>query len=174
VTELPSPLSVERSRDLTGRSTELWARRAIMTVLTGVCVVALANVLGQKPKTSQVTGARATLVVYAPHRIRGGLFYQGRIEVTARRRIAHPRLVLGQGWAEQQQINTIEPSPMEEKSLHGRIELSYDSIDAGDRLVVWLQLEANPLGAGRRDQSVALLDGDEQLARADRHIVQFP
>jgi hypothetical protein len=174
VTELPAPLSVERNQDLAGRNVELWARRVIMTLFTACAVVALANVVGQRPKTSHVIGTRATLVVDAPHRIRGGLFYQGRIEVTARHRIAHPRLLLGQGWSEQQQINTIEPNPMQEKSVDGRVELQYDSIDAGDRLVVWLQLEANPVGAGRRDQSVTLLDGDQLVAYASRKIVQFP
>jgi hypothetical protein len=174
VTELPQPLSAERNQDLKGRDRELWARRVLMSALTAVSVVALLNVVGQRPKVTDVAGRRARLVVDAPARIRGGLFYQGRIEVTARNRIAHPRLVLGQGWSEQQQINTIEPAPMEEKSVNGRVELHYDSIDPGDRLVVWLQLEANPVGAGRRDQSVTLLDGHELLAHSDRRIVQFP
>jgi hypothetical protein len=174
VSELPAPLSTERNQDLSGRGAELWARRVLMTAFAAVAGVALANVVGQRTKISNVAGRRATLVVDAPARIRGGLFYQGRIEVRARHRIAHPRLVLGPGWSERQQINTIEPAATQEKSLHGDIELYYDSLDAGERLVVWVDLEANPLGAGRRDQSVTLLDGDRQLARADRYIVQFP
>jgi hypothetical protein len=174
VADLPPPLSVGRNQDLAGRNGELWARRVIMTVFAAVAVVALLNVVGQAPTTSHIAASRATLVVHGPQRIRGGLFYQGRIEVTARHRIAHPRLVLGQGWAEQQQINTIEPAPMQEKSVGGRVELQYDSLDPGDRLVVWLQLESNPVGAGRRDQSVTLLDGDQTVAHAGRKIVQFP
>ena len=80
----------------------------------------------------------------APAAVRGGLFFQSRVEIRARRAIAHPRLVLDEGWVEGMQFNSIEPAPVSEASRDGRVVLSYDRIDAGDRLVVWMQFEVDP------------------------------
>ena len=40
--------------------------------------------------------------------------------------IAHPRLVLDEGWVEGMQFNSIEPAPVSEASRDGRVVLSYD------------------------------------------------
>ena len=106
--------------------------------------------------------------------MRGGLFFQGRLDVVARERIRTPVLVLGEGWTEEMQLNTLEPAPASESSDDGRLELEYDPLRAGDHLTVWLQFEVNPTGAGRRDRSVELLDGDRSLARAPAEITVLP
>jgi hypothetical protein len=43
---------------------------------------------------STATGSAATLRLSAPNVVRGGLFFQSRVEVRALRAIEHPRLVL--------------------------------------------------------------------------------
>lgn len=172
--ELPHGLDRARHVELERRAGALWVRRVFLAALTALLVIALFNVFGQQPKTSLADTAKARLVVEAPDRIRGGIFYQARIEVTARRRIAHPRLLLDQGFAEEQSINTIEPAPTDEASREGRLEFSYDTLEPGQRLVVWLQLQANPATFGRRAQGVALSDGSERVAYVARRLTQFP
>jgi hypothetical protein len=178
VSEPPAlPSSLERARhvDLSGRGNDPWARRVVMTLLAAVSVLALANVFGQDPHTSAARSGAATLEVHAPTALRGGLFYQGRIEVTAYRRIDHPRLVLGPGWTEQMQINTIEPAPTSETSDARSLRLEYDRLSPGQHLTVWLQLEVNPANSsGRLDQSVTLLDGTRSVAGVRRRLTVWP
>ena len=57
---------------------------------------------------------------------------------------------------------------------NGRWSLEYGPLKAGETLTVWMQFEANPTGAGHRDQSVQLLDGDEQLASVSRRVTVYP
>ncbi len=150
-------------------------RRVVLALLTGVVATALLNGFGQEPRTSRAAATAATLSVKAPHTVRGGLFYQGRIDILARQRIDHPVLVLGPGWTEQMQLNTIEPSPTSESSDRGLLSLGYDRLAAGDRLTVWIQIEANPANSsGRRDRSVTLRDGSRLLARTDDDLVVMP
>jgi hypothetical protein len=175
-TDEPLPHGLDRGRHLTldRRGAEPWVRRVVMTLLAAVMALALLDVFGQSPQNRSAVGPAGSLQVSAPDRVRGGLFFQGRFEVRARRRIADPRLVLARGWTEQLQLNTIEPSPDQELSEDGRLELRYGAIDAGERLTVWLQFEANPTGPGRRDQAVELRDGRRVLARIDRSLTIFP
>lgn len=174
MTDLPAGLDRERHVDLARRPKAPWVRRAFLAAMTALLVLALFNVFGQQPRTSRADTAHARLVVEAPDRIRGGIFYQARVEVTARRRLEDPRLLLDQGWPEEQSINTIEPQPKDEASRTGRIELSYDKLEPGQRLVVWMQFQANPVTSGRRAQGVTLFDGDEPVARVARTVTQFP
>lgn len=172
--ELPHALRRDRHIDLTGRRKEPWVRRVVMALLAAVVIAALAGVFGQEERTARATTGSATLIVRAPERVRGGLFFQGRIDVTATRRIAHPRLVLGPGWSEQLQLNTIEPAPTAETSRAGRLQFDYDTLRHGERLTVWLQFEVNPTGTGRRDRTVTLLDGDRPLTTIHRKLTVLP
>jgi hypothetical protein len=114
------------------------------------------------------------LRVSAPAAVRGGLFFQSRVEIRARRAIAHPRLVLDEGWVEGMQFNSAEPSPMSEASRDGRVVFSYDSLNAGDRLVVWMQFEVDPTNVGHRSYGLELDDADTQVAAVHRWITVFP
>ena len=106
--------------------------------------------------------------------MRGGLFFQSKVEIRALRAIAHPRLVLDQGWVEGMQFNSTEPAPVSEASRDGRVVLSYDRIDAGERLVVWMQFEVNPTNVGKRSYTLELDDEDRLLARIDRSLRVLP
>jgi hypothetical protein len=156
------------------RLLELTYRRIMLVVFAAVAVVTLLNVVGQRTTRSVARSAIAELRVEAPARIRGGLLFQGKIEIVALHRISYPRLVLGRAWTDQQQINTIEPTPTSESSSGGKLVLGFDAIDPGRTLDVWLQFQANPTGAGRRDQSVWLYDRDRLVARVSRKLTEFP
>jgi hypothetical protein len=119
-----------------GATVGLWARRIVMTGLAAVAVLGLLDVFGQGTTQTTARTPAAVLRVTAPPAVRGGLFFQSRIEIRARRALEHPRLVLDPGWVEGMQVNSISPNPVGEASRDGRVVLSYDRLAAGERLVV--------------------------------------
>ena len=171
---LPHGLRRDRHVDLDGRRGEPWVRRTVIAVLAVVVLAALLGFAGQSPGILVARAATATLTVQAPERVRGGLFFEGRIDVVARDRVGTPRIVLGPGWTDEMQLNTIEPAPASESSSDGRLELEYDPLHSGDHLTIWMQFEVNPTNVGRRDRSVTLLDGERVLARARATITVQP
>ena len=129
VQPLPPPLDHDRHVHLKGRSGQPLARRGIILLLAAFVVVALLNVFGQGTELTTAQGTAARLEVRIPHRARGGLFFQGRIDIFAATRIAKPTLVLGPGWTEQLQLNTIEPSPTDETSARDVLDVLGGSLD---------------------------------------------
>jgi hypothetical protein len=173
VARTPDYLTLERHRD-DDKIVERSVRWALVTLITVISIAGLFNVFGQHPTTTRASEAAAELEVFAPERVRGGLFYQGRITVVARERLDDAVIVLAPGWAEQMHINTIEPSPVDESGRDGRLALGYGKLEAGERLVVYLQLQTNPASFGRRPQRVELRDGPELVAAAERTVTVFP
>jgi hypothetical protein len=100
-----------------------------------------------------------------PDTLRGGLLWRGRIIVRAQLDIELPRIVLGDGWVESMQLNTLEPAPESEAARGSRVVLSYPELKAGEELRVYIQLQANPTAFGAQDTSVELDDETEPLAR---------
>jgi hypothetical protein len=152
----------------------LWARRAVLMVFAVIALLGLLDVFGQGTTQTAATTPAAVLRVTAPKAVRGGLFFQSRVDIRTRRTIAHPRLVLDEGWVEGMQFNSTEPAPVSEASRDGRVVLSYDGIDAGERLIVWLQFEVNPTSVGHRPYGLELDDADTQVAAVHRWITVFP
>ena len=152
----------------------LWARRAVLTIFAVIAILGLLDVFGQGATQSTARTPAAVLRLTAPSAVRGGLFFQSRVEVLARRAIAHPRLVLDEGWVEGMQFNSTEPAPVSEASRDGRVVLSYDGLDAGERLIVWMQFEVNPTNVGHRPYGLELDDADTKVAAVHRSITVFP
>jgi hypothetical protein len=100
--------------------------------------------------------------------------WRARITVRARETIRFPRLILGRGYANGMQINTIEPSPASEASRGPRLVLSYAELAPGDELVVYLQFQVDPTTTGRQDATVALDDQTQPLAVAEHTITVLP
>jgi hypothetical protein len=71
-------------------------------------------------------------------------------------------------------VNSIEPQPSTESSNSGSVVLSYDKLQSGQSLVVWLYFQVNPTNVGSRDEDIALYDGKTQLARIERSVTVFP
>ena len=172
--EIPDTLDVRRDRDLEGRGHEIWVRRVLFALVVAVPVVALFNVFGQRPQTHTVVEPAASLKVYAPVHVRGGLLFEARFHITAREELKDATLVLGSGWLEGMTLNTIEPSPVSEASNNGRLSLELGHIPAGDIYLLFIQFQVNPTNVGRRKQSVELMDGSTSLLSFDRTITVFP
>jgi hypothetical protein len=168
------PLFAEVDRDERGVRRGARARRAVLGLLVVVPLLALTGLLGQRATESHAAGARATLSVRAPRTVRGGLFFQSRIQVHVLGRIQHPRLVLDQGWLEGMQVNSIEPQPQDESSRNGRLVLAYATWLPGERKTIWLQFQVNPTNVGHRAYGLELDDANARIARVDRSLTVLP
>ena len=157
-----------------GAKIGLWGRRAVIAAFAAFAVLGLFDVFGQGATATTARTPAAIVRVTAPSAVRGGLFFQSLVEIRALRTLQHPRLVLDVGWVEGMQFNSIEPSPVSESSRDGRVVFSYDRVDAGDRLVVWMQFEVDPTNVGRRSYGLELDDADTKVAVIDRDITVFP
>jgi hypothetical protein len=171
---VPQGLSLERHRDLEGRAHQVWYRRALILVLFAIVGLALANFFGQKPTTTRAESAAAALELQAPERVRGGLIFQGRFTLVARQDLKTPKLVLSPGWFEQMTVNGLEPQPSTQTTRNGDVVLTFDSLQAGQKLVFWTYFQVNPTNIGRRSQDVELDDGNTPLLRLNRKVTIFP
>jgi hypothetical protein len=70
------------------------ARLAWMSLFAVIAALAAIGFVGQRLTESTATAPAATLRLAAPKVVRGGLFFQSRVEIRAQRAIEHPRLVL--------------------------------------------------------------------------------
>ncbi len=165
---------LERHRDLDGRRRDLWVRRAILAIIGVVPVLALLNVFGQRPHLASAGSGAATLELYAPGHVRGGLLVESRFTVTARQELRKATLVLDRGWLEGMTINTIEPSPVGQASRDGKLVLELGHIPAGRKYALYIQIQVNPTNVGRRRQDVRLYDGEQLLATVHRIVTVFP
>jgi hypothetical protein len=170
----PGHLTLERNRDLMRRGSEVWARRALLLVFLAVPVAGLLNVFGQEPSSARTVAPAASLSVTSPTRIRGGLLYEARLEVRANRTIAQPKLVLDRGWFESLTINTKAPEPVQEATQGGLVVYTYDRLERGSLLIVWMQFQVNPTNWGSQSQDVALYDGRTRLTALSRSVFIFP
>jgi hypothetical protein len=171
--DLPDLLTLRHNRDRAGTH-EVVIRRA-GTVLVTLCLLAgLLNVFGQRPQSSTAAVSAASIKVYAPERVRLGLYFEARFTIEAHSDIKRATLVLDSGWAEGLTINTIEPSPIGEASRDGSLVLELGHIPAGKTYLLFVQLQVNPTNIGRRSQDVRLYDGETFLTSIDRTMTIFP
>lgn len=171
---LPPGLLRDRHVELVGRHRGAWGRRIGLGVLLAGILVGLGNGFGQASSTTSQDAPAATLRVRGPARVRGGLLFQVRIDVVARRALTQPKLVLGPGWNDGLTINTIEPSPAGEASRGGRLVLTFDSLQPGESLTLWLEYQANPTHVGTTAQDLELDDRNTVLAAVHRSLTVFP
>jgi hypothetical protein len=175
VADIPDTIVLRRHRDLEGRRHQVWWRRGLLALVGVVPLLALFNVFGQRPGTATVATAAARLQVYAPTRVRGGLLYEARFRITARRDLKRALLVLDPGWAEGMSMNTIEPSPGTEASRDGQLSFSLGHIPAGRSYLLFMQFQVNPTNlAWHRPQNVELFDGGTHLLTVKRSVTVFP
>jgi hypothetical protein len=171
--DVPETLTLVRHRDRTERR-EIFGRRAGIGLLTLFLLAGAVNLFGQRPQSSRATVGAASLKVYAPKRVRGGLYFEARFTIDAHEDLEKATLVLDSGWLEGITINTIEPSPVGEASRDGKLALELGHIPARETYLLFLQLQVNPTNVGHRDQNVALYDGDTRLVTVNRTVTIFP
>ena len=172
--DIPDTIVLKRDRDLEGRAWQIWLRRGLFVLLPIIALLGLLNLFGQRPSRSTAAASGATLQVFAPARVRGGVIYEARFRVNAHRDLKHATLVLSPGWLESMTLNTLEPSPVNEASDNGRLTLDLGHIPAGGSHLLFMQFQTNPTNVGHRDASVTLKDGNRTLLRLHRTVTIFP
>jgi hypothetical protein len=172
--QIPDRIVLKRHRDLEGRRHGIWIRRAAFSVLCLFLLLGLLNVFGQRPGGTTVATPEASLELYAPTHLRGGLLYQARFTITAHDDVKNAVLELSPGWNESQTMNTIEPSPIAEGSRNGNLLLTLGHVPAGQIYRLFMQLQVNPTNVGRRAADVTLYDGATKLVHLDREITIYP
>jgi hypothetical protein len=169
VTELFSDVGARR-----GRQIGLVARRMWIGLFALIAIGALAGLIGQRPSRSEASSPAVRMTVQAPEIVRGGVFFESRVDIRALAPIEHPRLVFDEGWLVGMQVNSVEPAAESESSRDGRLVLSYGGLETGDVLRVHLQFEVNPTNVGKRSYGLELGDAERRLARIDRTIRVLP
>jgi len=172
--DIPDTLVLRRHRDLQGKRNEAWLRRGLLVTIAAVPLLALFNVFGQRPHVETARADAASLELYAPAHLRGGLLWEARLTVRARRDLKDAVLELDRGWMEGMSINTIEPSPVGEGSHDGKLVLDLGHVPAGQKYSLYMQFQVNPTNVGRRGQAVRLYDGKHLLATIHRRVTVFP
>ena len=175
MTNIPDGLVLKRHRDLEGMQRAPWPRWVVLSLITLLSILGLANVFGQKPVTTLARSSAADLKLYAPVHLRGGLLFSARFHIVARRDIKNAILILDPGWVEGMSINTIEPSPVGEGSSNGRVTLQLGHIPKGESHILWMQFQVNPTNvAWHRPAGVTLADGSTPLLRIDHRYTIYP
>jgi hypothetical protein len=168
-------LRLERHRDLAGRRVGPIVVRVIVLVLVVFVLAAAFNVFGQRPSTSAAAGPVARLVVSTPHRLRGGLIFQTRVDVWARRPIAKPTLVLAGGWFDGMTLNSYQPPATTQAARGSAVTFVYPPLSAGGHMTVWLEWSVNPTNlAWNRPEEITLDDGGVRLVGVDPRVTVFP
>ena len=170
----PDEIDLGRDRDLRGRDKDLWIRRSVFALVALIPVLALFNVFGQRPTTAKATVRAATLSVYAPTKLRGGLIWEARFHITAHQELKNAILRLGTGWAEGMSINTLEPSPTGEASHNGQLEFTLGHIPQNQSFILYMQFQVNPTNVGHRSRSTTLFDGDTEVAAVHQKVTVYP
>lgn len=173
--DTPDYIVLRRHRDLEGLRRHPWPRHLILGAITVFVILGLLNVFGQRPATVNASAPAAHLELYAPATLRGGLLFSARFRIEAKQDLKNATLVLDPGWVEGMSVNTIEPSPVNEGSRDGKLELQLGHVPAGHAYVLWMQFQVNPTNvAWRRPAGVTLLDGSRTIAHIDRSTTILP
>ena len=173
MSDIPDQLTLKRNRDREG-TRDVVLRRIGVAAVGVFLALGLLNLFGQRPHTSSAAGPAAQLSVYAPSRVRSGIYYEARFHIRANRDLRNATLVLDSGWAEGITINTVEPSPIGEGSRDGRLVFELGHVPARQSYLFFLQLQVNPTNVGRRSQDIELFDEDTHIATVERSITIFP
>ena len=174
VADVPDRIVLARHRDLHGHGSRRPVRYVLLGLLLAFLLLGVFNVFGQRPMTTTVRAGAASLELYAPSRLRGGLLYEARFTINAHRDLKNALLQLSPGWNEGQQMNTIEPSPLGQASRNGDLLFTLGHVPAGQKFRLFLQFQVNPTNVGHRRADVTLYDGGTKIAAIERTITVFP
>ncbi|MDX6425675.1 MAG: hypothetical protein QOD52_1080 [Gaiellaceae bacterium] len=170
----PQALTLETNRDRKNWWQSVWIRRALLALPTLLVLVGLANLFGQRPTSTVVTGSAAKLTVVAPTHGPSGLIYAARFRIDAIKELKHATLLLDGGWADGYTVNGQAPQPITQGSSNGKLNFGFGHIPAGQQVTFWLSLQINPTTIGRHRQNVWLYDGNTLVAEVKRSIRIFP
>jgi hypothetical protein len=171
-----SPVGIDRGRhqDLTGRNHHVWWRRAALTLIAAVPVLALFNVFGQHARPVTFQSPAASLVINSPAHVRGGLVFTTEIVITPHQELRDAKLYLANGWFEAMSLNGVAPQPSTETAQGNWQVWDFGKIPAGTAFHVWISWQVNPTNIGQHPQTMELYDGGTLLMTGDHSLTVFP
>lgn len=172
--DIPDRIVLKDHRDLAGTGHRIWYRRALVALLTAFLLLGVLNVFGQRPAGTTVNAPEASLELYAPTKVRGGVFFEARFTITAHHDVRNALLQLSPGWQESMQMNTVEPVPLGQASRNGDLLFTLGHIPAGQKFRLFVQFQVNATNVGRRNADVTLYDGGRKLVHIHRRITVYP
>lgn len=172
--KLPGTLDATRDRDLLGRTHHVWLRRGGLLLLLALIVAALFNVFGQDPSTASSSANGATLSISGPTRVRGGLIFQTRFQISSSQAVKDARIALSPGWFESMTLNSTSPQPSTETYGAGAVRFAFGSLRPGETKTIWLEWSVNPTNVATRHETATLYDGKTPLTTLHRTVTIFP
>jgi hypothetical protein len=173
--DIPQRIVLKRHRELQSVAFNRPVRWTLLAVLGVFLVLGLVNVFGQRPQTQVLNTPKASLELYAPSRLRGGLLYEARFTITAHRDLKNAALALSPGWNEGMQQNTMDPSPINQGSRDGDLLMTFGHVPAGHVFRFFMEFQTNATNvAWHRRADVTLYDGAQRLGTIHRTVTVFP
>ena len=175
MTDVPEGIALDRHRDLNGPGFNRPVRYVLLSLVGAVIVLGLFNAFGQRPTGTTAHAAAASLELYVPSRVRGGVFYEARFTIDAHRDLGRAILELSPGWNEGMQMNTIEPVPFGQSSRNGDLLFTLGHVPAGHIYRLFLEFQVNATNvAWHRRADVTLYDGGTRLLTIHHTVTVFP
>ena len=173
--DVPEGISLERHRELRSPGFNRPVRYVLLGLVGMVVVVGLFNGFGQRPSGTTAHSPAASLELYVPSRVRGGVFFEGRFTISAHRDLERAILELSPGWNEGMQMNTIEPVPFGQSSRDGDLLFTIGHVAAGHVYRLFLEFQVNATNiAWHRRADVTLYDGGTRLLTIHHTVTVFP
>ena len=155
-----------------------WYRFAHAVAVAGIglfLLAALAGLFGGQPHPTRVIETpSATITLQFPERLRNGEFFEMRAKVDAKRDFADMRISLSSAYWRDMTINTMIPSPFDEKAENGDYTFSYGAMSAGDTLTVKIDGQINPPMFTGTKGKLMLTDGNAVVATVPLNLRVFP
>lgn len=170
----PVPLGIEKRHMKSGPLARL--RPLGMLVFLGLpLAAALSGLLGGgKESLSVARSPAANVTVETPGILRSGNWFETRILVEPHEDIADLTISIDQPLWRSMSIDTLVPDAEKAKSGDGRFAYSFGSVRSGERFLLKVDGQIQPRGLRRLRGSVALSDGERQLAAVPVSILVLP
>jgi hypothetical protein len=121
-----------------------------------------------------VENDRARIAAEAPRVLRSGEFFERRLHVQAIQAIDELSISFAAPLLKQQTINSMLPEPDGQHSLNGGYSMDYGRVEAGESLLVQIDLQTNADASGVRHGDIVLRDGEVELARLPSQLMILP
>lgn len=154
--------------------TRLHAWPSGLTLFAFVIALAAFGIPGERESIT-AGGDAVRLTVEGPSRIRSGEYFEMLFTIDTERELRDAVLSVDQAIWHDVTINTMIPTPAEEKFRNGSFEFHFGALTPGSRLLVKVDGQINPAyPPGANEGAIALVDGAATLASVDYSIKVLP
>lgn len=166
---------IDYSEGVSSRPASVLPNLILLAMMISTLGAALAGALGGgKPSERTADSPDAFLAIAAPRVLRTGEFFEFRVLIGAKEKIAAPTLVFGAGAIRDATINSFMPAPDSESSDADEFEFRFASLDRGEQLSVKIDGQINETMIGDLEGPVSIRDGRRELAQVDLEIGVLP